>query len=317
MASLKKTGETPSEVKLMQGSSTGATYFPFARKGNVLLGIKPEGAANGHKWGLSDCTYFAARLRSAPEAGLFADEDAQKKVVKLIHNPENLWDAWPSVVWEKKDASRASTTIGVFVKGQFNGDKRALDALIGEISHAKLSIKMAKYLFEIAGKENAICTVEELSTRLEDQFHPFFDRIMEHVAAANAITSELRAHVGHFNMQAALLKKVYDATHPKKAPDAAEAEDDFRGRPALSHVHARQAQQPDRVAGRDLDRPNQAHRGGRRAVRSHQRLSRLSQRHVAALLQPAVGEDHAHERRARVEHLLRSRSWRGFGARQG
>jgi len=231
MASLKK-NDTPSEsppIKMMPGSSTGPSYFPFARKGNVLLGIKPQGAAAGERWGLSECTYFAARLRSAPENGLFAEEDAGKKVVKLVKNPGNMWDAWPNVVWEKKDISRASTTIGVFVEGKFNEDKVQLNKLLDAIKDGKLTLKMAKYLVEVAGKENMLCGVNDLAAWLESQFKPFFDKILEHLAVASAVTDEMKQHVGHFNMEAALLKKVYESTHPgKKAkevePDAEEQE---------------------------------------------------------------------------------------------
>ena len=210
MASLKKTDTAESTIKMMQGSSTGPSYFPFARKGNVLLGIKPQGAAAGERWGLSECTYFAARLRSAPENGLFAEEDAGKKVVKLVKNPDNVWDAWPNVVWEKKSVERASTTIGVFVEGKFNEDKVQLNKLLAEIKDGKLTLKMAKYLVEVAGKENMLCGVNDLAAWLESQFKPFFDKILEHLAVASAVTDEMKQHVGHFNMEAALLKKVYE-----------------------------------------------------------------------------------------------------------
>ena len=39
-------------IKLMDGSDTGPTYLAFARKGNVLLGIKPWGVAEGSKYGV-------------------------------------------------------------------------------------------------------------------------------------------------------------------------------------------------------------------------------------------------------------------------
>ena len=164
---------------------------------------------------------FAARLRSAPENGLFAEEDAAQKVVKLVKNPENLWDAWPKVVWEKKNDQRASTTIGVFVEGKFVNDKVQLGKLIDAIKDGKLTLKMAKYLVEVAGKENMLCGVNDLAAWLESQFKPFFDKILEHVATATAVTNEMKQHVGHFNMEAALLKKVYESTHPgQKAKEA-------------------------------------------------------------------------------------------------
>ena len=205
--------DAPAPIKLMDGSSSGPTYLPFARRGNVLLGVKPWGIADGGKYGVPDTTYFAARLRSAPENGLFAEEDKAKKVVKLAPNPANLWDAWPGVTWETKGSSRASTTIGVLLRGKFKGDDKGLQKLLlDEISEGKLAAKFAAYLVKIAGSENLIMREAEIAKWLDSEYVPVIAGITKSLVAIAQVADEMSKNIGVFGMQAAILKKVYSDT---------------------------------------------------------------------------------------------------------
>jgi len=216
---------TQANAKMMPGSQSGATYFAFARKGNVALGIKPYGIMNGEKFGVSGTTYFLARLRSAPAGGLFAD-DAPQKVVKLQKAPENLWDAWPGVEWEKKSAERASTTIGIFLRGVFSKDTAQLEKLLGQLESGKMTTQMADYLISLAGVDNLIVTKRELQQWLESQYKPIIDSIVEQIAKSKQVAEEMESSVGVFGMQAAILKKVYGTTaEDESVPDAEPSED--------------------------------------------------------------------------------------------
>src|SRR5262245_13656749 len=95
--------------KMMKGSEGKADYMVFARRGGIALGIKMVAVARGESLGVEGTTWFAGRLRSAPSGNLFEEED--QKVVKLEKVPDNNWDAWPEVVWEKKAKDRSSTTV--------------------------------------------------------------------------------------------------------------------------------------------------------------------------------------------------------------
>ena len=98
--------------------------LPRAGKGHSPSSGAARNTSAGHlarqKFGVTGTTYFSCRLRSAPSHGLFAAEDAAKKVVKLQKEPADLASAWPTVTWEKQDSVRASTTIGAFIKGKPN-----------------------------------------------------------------------------------------------------------------------------------------------------------------------------------------------------
>jgi hypothetical protein len=231
MASLNKVNVESVGPKLMPGS-TGGEYFPFARKGNVLLGTRLQAIAPGGRFGLNGTTYFCARVRSAPVGNLFAEEDAKKKVVKLQANPPNLWDAWPNVVWEKRNDSRASTSIGVFIPGALKGgDEAGLKELLANIGEGKLAAKMAHYLFELAGPENAICRESELKAWLDEEFKPVMEGIVASLAKQQELQTEMKATIGNFGMQAALLKKVYGETkkdehEPSDEPANEEADPD-------------------------------------------------------------------------------------------
>ena len=221
MAEAKK----KANLKLMPGTSSGPpSYFPFARKGNVLLGIKPWGIMSGARYGVPNTTYFAARLRSAPDEGLFADEDAIKKVVKLQKNPPNLWDAWADVTWEKKSDTHASTTIGVFMRGVFSKDPAETAKLLASISDHKLTKKMADYLCELAGASNLIATPRAISDWLDADYDPLVAKIVASLAKQQEVAEAFESSIGVFGMQSAILKKVFDQT--KDGSGAASDKDD-------------------------------------------------------------------------------------------
>ena len=221
---------TAKPPKMMNGTGGKADYFAFARKSDVVLGIKPEGAAPGEKFGVPDTVYFSARLRSAPSHGMFEEEDSTKTVVMLKKPPPNLWDAWPGVTWVNKNNERASTTIGIFVKGSFAPSQPGkLQMLLDNVGEGKLTERMAEYLFEVAGADNVICTVGELKTWLDSIFDPRVAQIIEAVEKQKQVQEAFAESVGNFGMQAALLKKVYEAKHGAKGddpdPDGEEPED--------------------------------------------------------------------------------------------
>jgi hypothetical protein len=193
------------EAKLMTGTSGYPKYFPFARKGNVLLGIKINGIANGAHFGVPGTTYFAGRLRSAPENGLLADQQ-QDNVLKFNKNPENLWDAWPEVEWEKKDNSRASTTVGIFLRGGFN-DPEAQEKLAAAVKDGALTQKMTDYLVGVAGEDNMIVPQRELRAWLDAQFGPIFDGVVQKVEKAKKVAEAMEESIGVFGCQAAILAR--------------------------------------------------------------------------------------------------------------
>jgi len=204
--------------KMMEGSSSSASYFAFARKGKIALGIKPYGILKGAAFGVEDCTYFVARLRSAPAGGLFAEENLQT-VVTLQKTPATLWDAWEKVEWEKKDANRASTSIGIFLRGKFGKDVSLLKKLLEGFENGAMTNKMADYLIDLAGVQSLIVSKRELQTWLEGQYKPMVDKIVADIKKSTELTNEIEQQVGVFGMQAALLKKVYGQTEQIKAED--------------------------------------------------------------------------------------------------
>ena len=197
------------QVKLMPGTSGPSRYFPFARNGNVLLGIRPQHIADGESMDIEGTTYFAARLRSAPEDGLFAAEDAAKTVVSFPNNPPNLWDAWPSVTWEKASPKRASTTVGVLLNGKFKGTTEEKETLLKQIANGQLTGRMAEYLIELAGHENMIVGYRELKAWLDGQYNPIIEGIIDSVEKHEKLKTAAKETIGVFGMQAALLQKVY------------------------------------------------------------------------------------------------------------
>ena len=191
------------------------------------LGIHPQGIWPGEKFGVTGTTYFSCRLRSGPSDGLFAEEDAAKKVVKLQKEPKNLADAWPNVTWEKHGSSRASTTIGAFIPGRIDpNDDAALKTLLDNVGDGKLANKLTDYLMNLVGPHMFIVTPQELRDWLVSQFDPIVERIKKAIAKQKKVQAQFQGTVGSFGMAAAILKKVYGETEEGKTDAKNDGPDD-------------------------------------------------------------------------------------------
>ena len=123
-------------------------------------------------------------------------------------------------MWEKVDSSRASTSIGVFIESEFKHGPAALKKLKDNVCDRKLSKKLAEYLTSLIGDAEPVYSQGELANWLESQFAPVIERIAKAMVFETEVAKEAKASVGSFGMQAALLKKAYDAT--KDDPEAGE-----------------------------------------------------------------------------------------------
>ena len=90
---------------MMPGTQSGPSYMAFARKGGMALGVKFVAIKEGAALGVADTTWIGARLRSAPEDGLFDDENG--KVVKLQKPAQSPADAWPEVISGRRPTANA------------------------------------------------------------------------------------------------------------------------------------------------------------------------------------------------------------------
>lgn len=198
------------EPVMMVGTNGYKDYMVIAGKGNVALGIKPNDISPGARFGHPGTVWFGARLRSARADGLDYKPDGEDNVVKFQKNPENLWDAWPGIVWEKKDDKRASTTIGVLLRGSLEGSIADAQALLDKMKSGKLSEQMAEYLVGLAGAENLIMQPDEIAAWLTETVYGKVAAKLEKVIEARGIVeTEMEKNIGTFGMQASILKKAY------------------------------------------------------------------------------------------------------------
>jgi len=205
--------------KMMQGTGGVKDYLLIAMKGEIGLGLKPNMIAPGKKPGT---TYVGARIRSAkvPEA------DRPKlagNVVSLAFKNLTLNEAWPGITWEKMDASRASTQIGMFLRGSPDDSPQML---LDELADHKLASKMADYLIELLGEGNMVLSRDEIITWIDQTYAPAAQKIARAVAASNAIEAEIESSIGTFGMQAELMKKAYKSLPTEDGSDVPDIEDE-------------------------------------------------------------------------------------------
>lgn len=198
------------EPVMMVGTNGYKDYLVIAGKGNVALGIKPNNISPGAAFGHPGTVWFGARLRSARTDGMDYKPDGEDNVVKFQKNPENLADAWPGVVWEKQDEKRASTTIGVLLRGTLEGQIEDAKALLDKMKSGKLAEQMAEYLANLAGADNLIMQPDEIAAWLtENVYGKIAGKLEKAIEARKIVEQEMEKNIGTFGMQASILKKAY------------------------------------------------------------------------------------------------------------
>lgn len=244
MASTKK--KQAQQPLMMTGTNGYEDYLVIARNGNVALGIKPNDISPGARFGHPGTVWFGARLRSAPAGSLFDGEADEENVVKFHKNPENLWDAWPEVVWEKKSDKRASTTIGVLLRGTLDGPIGDAQQLLDKMKSGKLSEQMAEYLAGLAGAENLVLTPDEIAAWLTGNVYgKIADKLEKTIEARGIVEQEMEKNIGTFGMQASILKKAYaklqeeaeDLPEDDQQDDDPNYDDDGNLKPGADHEH--------------------------------------------------------------------------------
>ena len=214
---------------MVHGSAGKLDYLAIARKGNLVLSVKPNHIAAGEQFNVQNLTYFGARLRSAPVGGAFKEADAEAGVT--LFGNFNAGDAWGGIDWDKDDSDRASTQVGVFLRGSLATDP---DKVLSEFVGGETTKKFADYLIAQAGDGvTAVATREEISEWLEATFAPRLKEIVESISkskkAQAAFEKEIEGSVGVFANQTSLLKKIYKGSKlsdPSQIADKADSGDE-------------------------------------------------------------------------------------------
>jgi hypothetical protein len=215
-----------SPLTFMLGSGGSPDYLVFARSGDLALGIKPYGFADGKHKGVPGTTYFVARLRSAPAGDLFKDVDAAAKVVAFKKPNGDTWSAWPKVDWINKGKDRSSTNISAFIRGSLKGDVASQQLLIDNA--ATVAKKMADYLVTLAGAENLVITPRKMASWIDSIFAPGLEVAQNNIASSKAVVEALaETMIDAFGMESAILAKVYESLPKnKKGQEAEDIEED-------------------------------------------------------------------------------------------
>ncbi|MEA2730504.1 MAG: hypothetical protein QOD93_4893 [Acetobacteraceae bacterium] len=158
-------------LRLMDGTSTRQSYAIVARRGDVFLGIKFSGLAEGAQFGLPDRTYLNVLLRSARNQDLAAELDLEKpdNVVHLTLPQFALDAAWPGLTFERVNAERASLVIGLFIQGTRDTE---IPDVLARIRNGNLFRKLVAYAAAAAGPDNCIVDQERAACWLSNQSKP-------------------------------------------------------------------------------------------------------------------------------------------------
>jgi hypothetical protein len=161
-----------SDLRLMDGTSSQQSYAILARRGDVFLGIKFSGLAEGKQFGLPDKAYLNVFMRSARNESLAAELDLKKSADNVVHlaQPQFALDAaWPSFTFERVNAERASLVIGLFIQGAVD---TAIPDVLARIRNGDLFRKLVAHVITAAGPDNCIVKEETAAGWLSDHAKP-------------------------------------------------------------------------------------------------------------------------------------------------
>lgn len=212
------------EFKMMPGSTTGETYLLLGRKGNMAIGIKPTVVMKGEAFGSHGTTWFGSKLRVAPGGGLLEDEEGT--VVSLANKVkyDRPKDALPNITWDNDGSDRASTTIGVLLKGEPDGDPESMQTFLDQINNGALAKKMSAYIVGLIGVEHLTISEEDIAEWFDGHYQKIVKSIMKRIEMTKQVASAMEDTMGMVGVQADILKKVYQAT--AQAHDNATTGDD-------------------------------------------------------------------------------------------
>lgn len=224
MAKKQLAVQEPVQPVMMNGSSSIASYAVVARNGNVGLGLKPEAIVSGSRvGGPANTTYIAATIRSADVTQLFKEKDAE--IGKVVQMPKkmSLAEAWPSVKWKKQDASRCSTTIGVFLDVDL---RKEPEKVLKEFDSRKVVNDMADYVLGLVPEgAKKLLRKQELSAWIYEQYVPNLKKVAQAAEAYKQAVEDNSKNIGVFGMQVDQLKAMYGKSGHSQDAHVEDADD--------------------------------------------------------------------------------------------
>jgi hypothetical protein len=173
-------------LRMMDGTSSKQSYAVVARRGDVFLGIKFSGLAEGAQFGLPDRTYLSVLLRNARNQDLATELDLKRpadNVVEFVQPQLGLDAAWPNLSFDRVDDERASVMVGLFIHGSLDKD---IPDILARIRNGDLFRKLVAHAIAAAGPENCIVKEETAASWLSHQAAPTLRELRKRFVVAQA-----------------------------------------------------------------------------------------------------------------------------------
>lgn len=152
----------------IDGTSSSKTYIVMARKGDLVLGLRPLGLVDGSMVGMDGRVILQVRLRSAAitpeiEEILGAPEDGG---VVQFSKVTGKADAWPAIQFGKIDTTRASMILLTPIRGSLK--KGEAGATLAKIAKGSFIEQLIQKVADLAGPDFAVSRVGPVSTYIRE-----------------------------------------------------------------------------------------------------------------------------------------------------
>ena len=195
--------------QLMSGSFSSESYLMVAKRGDVALGLKIAGIGSDPT-GNPKRSYVACRIRSAIyKKGLHEEHaEQEEKVVSLADKGLNLESAWPNIKFTKLNTARASTIMGIFVRGSIKLDP---EQVLNQLVEGTVLDSIVDFIIEQAGVDHMVIRRQVIINWLRSQVQPSLVKIRAQKEAASKLDEEIEASIGVAAYEAQLMKALYQA----------------------------------------------------------------------------------------------------------
>ena len=190
-----------SEIKMIDGTASEASYAIFAAKGTEVLAVRPLGLLPGASFGASDKTYLAARIRAAEVPKGYLPDDG----IASLGTGQSHAELWPHIEFEKSDGSRASTIFGAFIRGTMTSDTEAMFARLEE---GDFVTKLAQSVWALAG-DNAVVREGLLVSWMQEQLFQPIQQMKSAWEAQNQFNQFADDNVENFGFQGKKLQDMF------------------------------------------------------------------------------------------------------------
>lgn len=181
-----------SNLKMMRGSEGRANYVVVGRVGPFAIGLKPDQVQSARAHDIKGHTWFHYMLRIAPHPeDFFDDMPLDSNVVPLVSKDADPGSVLDHIDWSKSDPYRASTHIGILIKGDIADGMDGAEIIVSQLASGVVGQQMESGLRAFLGDKVQHIKRGVLSKWLNTIYETMADTAMKSVKYKHSMKTSI------------------------------------------------------------------------------------------------------------------------------